>query len=105
MNDGQKAFDFIQRAEEDPDAPCPQSILLDLNLPKRNGKEILQRVRRSVKCKDVPVIVITSSDSPKDRSETAQLGANEYFCKPSSYTEFLKVGEALRDLLQRYRSS
>lgn len=100
VEDGQKAFDFIQGAEDDSNAPCPQVLILDLNLPKRTGKEVLQRVRRSVKCKDIPVLIITSSDSREDRAEAAHLGANHYFRKPSSYDEYLKVGEILRDILQ-----
>jgi CheY-like chemotaxis protein len=101
VEDGQKAFDFIQGAEDDSNAPCPQVLILDLNLPKRTGKEVLQRVRRSVKCKAIPVLVITSSDSPKDRAEVADLGAHHYFRKSSSYDEYLKVGEVLRDILQQ----
>jgi len=100
VEDGQKAFDFIQSAEDDSNAPCPQVLILDLNLPKRTGKEVLQRVRRSAKCKDIPVLIITSSDSPQDRTEVADLGANHYFRKPSSYDEYLMVGEVLRNILQ-----
>jgi len=100
VDDGQKAFDFIRRAETDPEAPSPQLLLLDLNLPKRSGREILQRIRQSPKFKDIPVMIITSSDSPKDRKEIAQLGANFYFHKPSSYDEFLKVGGAVKELIE-----
>src|SRR5258707_2455319 len=75
VDDGAKAFEFIDRAEGDPAAPCPQMLLLDLNLPKRSGKEVLQRLRESAKCKDIPVIVITSSDSERDRKDARELGA------------------------------
>ena len=71
VSDGQKAIEFIERAESDEDAPCPQCMLLDLNLPKVEGFEILRRVRASVKCGAIPVVVITSSDSPADRSQAA----------------------------------
>jgi chemotaxis family two-component system response regulator Rcp1 len=101
VDDGEKAFALIQRTEVDAEAPCPQILLLDLNLPKRTGKEVLHLVRQSQRCKDIPVLVITSSDSPKDRKEVAELGANYYFRKPSSYDEFLKVGEVLKKLLER----
>ena len=102
VSDGQKACDFIKRAEEDPDAPCPELLLLDLNLPKRSGREVLERVRRSEKCKDIPVLVITSSDSPRERAETDQLGVSGYFRKQPSYQEFLKVGAVLKQILQQY---
>jgi CheY-like chemotaxis protein len=103
VEDGEKAFQFIERAENDPQFPCPELLLLDLNLPRRSGREVLERVRKSPMCKDIPVLVITSSNSAKDRKEISRLGANGYFQKPASYDEFLKVGEALKTLLDQYR--
>jgi len=100
VSDGQKAIEFIERAENDADAPCPQCMLLDLNLPKVEGFEILRRVRASEKCGSIPVVVITSSDSPSDRSQAAALGAG-YFRKPPSYDEFLKLGAVLRQLVEK----
>lgn len=100
VNDGEKACEFIDKVESDPNAGCPEFLLLDLNLPKRSGKEVLQHARRSGKCKHIPVLVITSSDLPKDRAELSALGANRYFRKPASYEQFLKVGEILKELLQ-----
>lgn len=97
--DGQQAIDFIARAEQDATAPCPQLLLLDLNLPKKDGFEVLARLRASEKCRDVPVLVITSSDSPGDRSQAAQFGAR-YFRKPPSYDEFIKLGGVLRQVLR-----
>jgi len=97
--DGEKAIDFIAQAEQDASAPCPHFLLLDLNLPKRDGFEVLRRLRASNKCKDVPVLIITSSDSPSDLSEAAALGAG-YFRKPPSYEEFLKLGGRLKQMLQ-----
>jgi chemotaxis family two-component system response regulator Rcp1 len=100
VDDGEKAIAFIERAESDPDAPCPEVLLLDLNLPRRSGKEVLERIRRSEKCKNIPVLVISSSDLSRDREELAQLGARGYFRKPTSYEQFLKVGEVLKALLE-----
>ena len=70
-SDGQKAIEFIERAEQDSNAPCPHLLLLDLNLPKKDGFEVLQRLRATERCKDIPVVVITSSDSPNDRRQAA----------------------------------
>jgi two-component system, chemotaxis family, response regulator Rcp1 len=98
VSDGQQAIDFIERAENDENAPCPQCMLLDLNLPKVEGFEILRRLRGSEKCGGIPVVVITSSDSPVDRSRAAALGAG-YFRKPPSYEEFLKLGAVLKRLI------
>jgi two-component system, chemotaxis family, response regulator Rcp1 len=96
--DGEQAIEFIARAEKDTEAPCPHFRLLDLNLPKVDGFEVLRRLRASNKCKSIPVLIITSSDSPGDRSQAASLGAG-YFRKPPSYDEFLKLGAVLRRLL------
>lgn len=98
MPDGQKAIDFIARAETDPTAPCPHLLVLDLNLPKRDGFEVLRRVRASAACKDIPVLIVTSSDSPADLQQAAALGAG-YFRKPPSLAEFLKLGAVLKQLL------
>ena len=99
VSDGQEAIEFIERSEVDPNAPCPHFLVIDLNLPKRNGFEVLQRLRASEKCGASPVLVMTSSDSPDDRTRAAQWGAG-YFRKPPSYEEYLKLGAVLKDLLK-----
>jgi len=97
--DGEQAIAFIVRAEENPDAPVPDAVLLDLNLPKVDGFEVLRRIRASAKYKHLPVLIITSSDSPSDRDEGAKLGAS-YFRKPPNYEGFMKVGASLRRFLE-----
>lgn len=97
-SDGQAAMDIFDRAERDPHALCPQLLLLDLNLPKLDGFEILRRLRGGEKFKTIPVIVVSSSDSPSDRERAAGFGAG-YFRKPPSYDEFLKLGKVLRQML------
>jgi CheY-like chemotaxis protein len=97
--DGEQAIEIIVKAETDPDATCPHVLLVDINLPRIDGFEVLRRVRASGKFKDLPVIVITSSDSPADRSEAARLGAR-YFQKPVTYDEFVTIGPLLRQLLE-----
>jgi DNA-binding response OmpR family regulator len=101
LDDGEKAVDLIERMDEDTAEPEPNLVLLDLNLPRKTGAEILSRLRRSNKLRQTPVIILTSSDSPKDRSETAQLGATHYFQKPSKLVEFMKLGPLVRELLER----
>ncbi len=98
--DGEAALDWITRVEQgDADAPCPHVFVLDLNLPKVDGFEVLRRIRASEKCKDIAVLVVTSSDSPADRATAAELGAG-YFRKPTSLDEFLKIGPVLKQFLQ-----
>jgi CheY-like chemotaxis protein len=97
--DGQEAIDFIAKAGSEPDAPCPHFLLLDLNLPKVDGFGVLRRLRASERLKAIPVLVITSSDSPEDRRRAAELGAG-YFRKTPSYEDFLKLGGVLKQLLK-----
>jgi DNA-binding response OmpR family regulator len=96
--DGEKALDFLQAAERDPNAPCPDLVLLDLNLPRVDGLEVLRNIRASEKFRDIAVLVVTSSDSPNDRSGAAEMGAG-YFRKPVTYAEFLKIGPVLREFI------
>ncbi len=99
LDDGEKAVDFIDRLDRDSNFLCPNVVLLDLNLPKRSGDQILEHMRRSRRCRDVPVIIVTSSDSPKDRAQTAKLGATLYFRKPSRLDEFMALGPLVRGVL------
>jgi DNA-binding response OmpR family regulator len=98
--DGEAACDYFDKAESDGTVPCPAILLLDLNLPKKSGTEVLEQVRKSHKCNSIPIIVLTSSDSPEDRAKAARLGADRYFRKPTSYREFLEIGAMLNDILK-----
>jgi CheY-like chemotaxis protein len=97
--DGQEAIEFIAKAEEDGTAPCPHLLLLDLNLPKVEGFEVLRRLRESKRLSGIPVLIVSSSDSPDDRGAAAALGAG-YFRKTTSYDEFLKLGAVLKKMLE-----
>jgi two-component system, chemotaxis family, response regulator Rcp1 len=99
VEDGAEAVAVIQRAETDPDAFFPGIVVLDLNLPKKSGAEVLRLMRQSPRFKTLPVIVLTSSDSVRDRTEVARLGADRYFRKPATYDEFLEVGAVLNEML------
>jgi chemotaxis family two-component system response regulator Rcp1 len=96
--DGEKALEFFRRAGSDEASPTPQALLLDLNLPKVDGLEVLRALRAIPRFKDIPVLVVTSSDSPEDREDAARLGAR-YFRKPVTYGEFLRIGGVIRQLL------
>ena len=99
LDDGEKAVDFIDRIDQDPAIRRPNLLLLDLNLPKKSGGQVLERVRQSPACADVPVVILTSSDSPMDKARAAQYKATEYFKKPSKWDEFMRLGPLVRDLL------
>ena len=100
--DGGKAVEFIESAEFSRDAPCPQVILLDLNLPRKSGAEVLLRITQSSRLAQVPVVIVTSSDAPGDREETARLGARRYFVKPRDLDEYLKLGLVVKDVLREW---
>ena len=75
-------------------------LLLDINLPKRKGGDILRAMRKGTRCHDTKVLVVTSSDSIRDRETMDALGTNGYFRKPSACPEFMKLGAIVRLLLE-----
>lgn len=96
-SDGPEVLRLIDEADAGAH-PLPDLLLLDLNLPRCSGEKILQRLRQSQKCGSVPVIVITSSDSPQDRARVATLGAT-YFRKPADLDEFMKIADVVKGAL------
>jgi CheY-like chemotaxis protein len=97
VSDGEAAFRFFDEVETG--APAPDVIILDLNLPRRSGQEVLERLRTRGCCKDVPVVILSSSDSPVDRAAALGLGANAYFRKPTQLDDFLQLGVVVRDVV------
>ena len=98
-SDGREVLQLI--CPEDPNSPVPKLdlIILDLNLPRHDGIEILERLRSSTLLAQVPVVILTSSDSPRDQKIANQLGAALYLRKPSSLEQFLALGTVLKSLL------
>jgi CheY-like chemotaxis protein len=99
VSDGEWAIEFIDQMDAGEDVLCPSLVILDLNLPKRTGAEVLEYLRQSGKFRNIPVLIVTSSDSEEDRARAIQLGAAGYFRKPSAYEAFLKIGEVVKDIL------
>lgn len=99
-SDGEAACRYFQCLAEDDRIPTPELVLLDLNLPRRPGWEVLAGIRSGARCNDVPVVILTSSNSAQDRGETSRLGADFYFQKPTSYYEFLEIGAIVNRVLQ-----
>jgi len=97
--DGERALDFLMRAERDPNAPRPHLVLLDLNLPKIDGLAVLRWLRERDEWKTLPVMIITSSDAPEDRGGAATF-ASGYFRKPANYEAFLRLGPVLKQFLE-----
>ncbi len=90
--DGEKAAMFLSRIGSE--GPCPDIVLLDLSLPKQDGQELLQLFRSNPSCSQKPVIVMSSSDSPKDHELTQRLGAT-FFKKPADLEQFLQIADLI----------
>jgi len=94
--DGEEALKRVEELDRSK-GPYPDLVILDLNLPKLPGTIVLNRIRQSSSWDDIPVVVLTSSNSPIDRDEAARLGANLYMNKPARLDEYLKIGDRLKD--------
>ncbi len=79
-------------------------IILDLNLPRHDGLEILKRLRETRRFAHIPVVVLTSSDSPRDRGTANELGATKYIRKPSSLEQFLALGAVFKELMEQTKA-
>jgi DNA-binding response OmpR family regulator len=99
--DCEEAIRFLEAVGKPGEAPRPNVALLDLNLPKGSGHELLQAIRSHPICAQVPVIIVTSSGAPQDRGRAAQLGADRYFRKPAELDEFMELGAIVRELIRR----
>jgi two-component system, chemotaxis family, response regulator Rcp1 len=96
---GKDALKLLSRYSDSGGATEPQLIVLDLNLPQHDGVEILRHVRQMDVLRDIPVVVLTSSDSPRDHIQSLECGASRYLKKPSSLEEFMAIGGVLKDLI------
>ena len=99
VQDGQEALDYVRRMGEPDQPPCPDVLLLDLNLPKGDGSDVLSELRRHPRYGATPVIVVTSSDSAQDRQRMTELGISYYFRKPTEYDEYIKLGGIVRQVV------
>lgn len=97
LNDGDKAEQYLLHDVPMGAKKAPDIILLDLNLPKKSGRELLNEIRTSSTLHDVPVFVISSSRAEKDRTDCQTLGANLFLTKPENLTGFV---ELVRNLVE-----
>lgn len=95
VSDGEQALEYVQRQGRFGNAAVPDLVVLDLNLPKSDGGDVLRCIRETPAYSDVPVVVLTSSDSPRDRKTAESLGANCFITKPSDLDAFLALGRTL----------
>lgn len=103
VSDGEDAMRVIDQFDNDADAPRVAAIVLDLNLPKCGGDEIIQRLRQSERLVSVPVVIMTSSEAPKDKALVHQIVSGCYFRKSASLDEFLTLGAVVKAMMNRAR--
>ena len=95
VEDGVQAMAFLHRQGQYAEAPRPDLILLDLNLPRKDGREVLAEIRSDAKLTSIPVVVLTTSQAEQDVLRAYTLHANCYITKPVDFRQFLEVIEAI----------
>src|ERR1044071_4752221 len=100
-SDGKDTLQIVSREGAYSERQPLDLVILDLNLPRHDGSEILGKLRATKEFDRVPVVVLTSSDSPRDRQSANRLGATLYLRKPTSLEQFLAMGQLFKSLLER----
>ncbi|WP_290795144.1 response regulator [Flavihumibacter sp. UBA7668] len=98
---GQEAIELIEQLLEEPSSKKPDLILLDINLPRRNGHEVLQFIKKHPSLTFIPVVILTTSSSPLDITQAYAAHANSYLTKPTEADEFNKMVMALVEFWRR----
>lgn len=95
--DGEEAMLFLRGEERFSGSPRPDIILLDLNLPKKDGREVLKEIKEGEDLKNIPVVILTTSGAEKDVLKAYDLHANAYITKPLDFNQFMKVIESIEN--------
>ncbi|WP_411799850.1 response regulator [Halonotius sp. F2-221B] len=95
--DGVDALEFLRQDGEYEDAPRPDLILLDLNMPRKDGQEVLEELRADDELRRIPVVVLTSSESEEDIVRSYELNANAYLTKPVDFDGFVEIVNRLEN--------
>jgi chemotaxis family two-component system response regulator Rcp1 len=95
--DGEEALDFLYRRGKYVDAPRPDLILLDLNLPKKSGTDVLAEIKQDPSLLDIPVVILTTSEAEKDVLTSYSLHANCFITKPVDMLQFTEVIKSIED--------
>jgi two-component system, chemotaxis family, response regulator Rcp1 len=97
VSDGVEALAFLRREGKYAQAPRPDLILLDLNLPRKGGREVLTEIKADDRLKRIPVVVLTTSQAEEDIARAYQLNANCYIAKPVDLDQFMRVVKTIED--------
>jgi CheY-like chemotaxis protein len=98
IDNADQAMTYLDDLAQQDHRGAPTIMLLDLNLPQRDGRELLHRVRSIPAGADMQVVIVTGSNHPADRRETLAMGADAYFVKPSHLNEFMQLGNLIKQL-------
>ena len=102
VDDGEKALRYVRRIAPYADAPVPELILLDLNLPKKDGLEVLRELKGDARLAQIPIIVLTTSDRENDVKKAYALHANCYLTKPLEIDDFIAKVRAIEQFWLTY---
>ncbi len=94
-NDGVEAMRFLRKEDEYAEAPTPDLVLLDLNLPKMDGREVLEKCKDDEQLRRIPIVVLTSSQAEIDIQKAYDLHANSYVVKPVDLDQFVDIMESI----------
>jgi CheY-like chemotaxis protein len=97
VSDGEEAMDFLYRRGAHGKAPSPDLVLLDLNLPRKDGMEVLAEVKADPRLRTIPVVVLTTSEAEEDILRSYKLHANAYVSKPVDFNQFIRVVRRIDD--------
>jgi two-component system, chemotaxis family, response regulator Rcp1 len=97
VSDGEEALAFLRRQGQYAKVPRPDLILLDLNLPKKDGREVLKEIKQENELKRIPVVILTTSTAEKDIIRTYDLHANCYINKPVDFDQFTNVVKSIEN--------
>jgi CheY-like chemotaxis protein len=97
VRDGEEALDFLYRRGDHTDAPQPDLILLDLNLPKYDGRQVLEKIKSDPELAHIPVVVLTTSAAEEDILRSYKLHANAYVTKPVDLDQFIAAVRQIDD--------
>ncbi len=103
VNDGEELMDYLFRQgkyAKESDCPSPNVVLLDLNMPRKDGREALQEIKGNPVLCNLPVVVLTTSNLEQDLHYCREMGVDEFIVKPNNYSELLKVMKTVKQICQ-----
>lgn len=95
--DGVDALQFLRQEGEHEDSPRPDLVLLDLNMPRKDGEDVLEEMQADASLRRIPVVVLTSSESEEDIAKSYELNANAYLTKPVDFDGFVEIVNRMED--------